>query len=82
MVYHPGLAESERLEKNSITGEAASEENNIEANIKARERYPTYMFLSGSDNIRNKQLNTKLEKIHYGVGRLSTRPSWINEATK
>ena len=54
--YHPGLTEAAPLEKHNVTRNTTNKEQRIEANIKAREKYLTCLFLSGVDNLRYKQL--------------------------
>ena len=64
MGYNPRLSASVLQEKHNITGYTANEDQNIEAYIKARERYLTYMFLRGSENLRYKQTKTYLKNSY------------------
>ena len=50
--YHTGLDATAILDKQNTTSETETEEQKIEANIKTRKRYQTFMLLSGVDNLR------------------------------
>ena len=65
--YYPGLESATLLEKHNITICASREEQNIKSNINSRERYLTFLFLTGADNLRCKQLKTVM-KNNYIVG--------------
>ena len=65
--YYPGLESATLLEKHNITRYASREEQNIKSNINSRERYLTFLFLTGADNLMCKQLKTVI-KNNYIVG--------------
>ena len=62
VVYHALLIADALLENHNITRDYTSEEHKIDANIKARLRYPTFLFLIRIYNLRYKQLNTQINK--------------------
>ena len=55
--YQTGLDEAVLLDKQDINSNTSRKEQNIEANTKARENYPTCMLTSGVDKMIYNQLN-------------------------
>ena len=55
------LTDIELKEKHNITSDNENEEQNIEVNIKSRERYLKTLFLSVSDTLRYEQIKTDIK---------------------
>ena len=66
MDYHSVLTEI-ALKKHNITSDATKKDPEIDENIKARERYLKFIFLSGTEKLRYKQFSIEL-KNNYIMG--------------